>query len=567
MSYIPNSRSFKSRVLAAMLAAASLLAACGSDESSKDTRVATSASKPLSKNGAAEKSSNERSILGTNTPELTDVSDGVAYELGTRFRTTVDGRITAIRYWKAPSEVPSDCAGCARVSHTGKIWTADDANPTVLATAFFTDETSSGWQEARLVKPLYIQKDSVYIVSVEANSHYVATNHAFDTDFIAGPLVIPAGGGVYGPKGNKPAQSFRNTSYFRDIVFEPLTALTIFTNETPHLPDASDGAQACSGCPGKAYELGTRFVPAVDGEIIGIRYWRAPSETLLGSESTFDNEGRIWSEQGELLATVGFPYQWPRSGWHYAELATPLNVQAGKQYVVSVYSNSHYAITIAGLAASVGSDDVTAVVGGGVFGDPRRFPTNSWQNSNYFRDVLFRPAAGLVALGSRLPRATQNQSYSFNLEASGGLRPYTWRIASGQLPSGLTLRPDGLLAGTPNEVGATDVSFEVADARGATATTAPLTLQVVAGLGISSLPALPEGRLNQSYRIQLQAEGGLGGYTWNIARGDLNPGLSLTLDGQVTGRPRVPGTTSFTLRVTDRLGASAERTFSLTVLP
>lgn len=51
--------------------------------------------------------------------------------------------------------------------------------------------------------------------------------------------------------------------------------------------------------------------------------------------------------------------------------------------------------------------------------------------------------------------------------ASGGTTPYTW---SGQPPSGLTLRPSGLLLGAPTTTGTSTFTATVTDAAGATAT-------------------------------------------------------------------------------------------------
>src|SRR5262249_50097562 len=51
--------------------------------------------------------------------------------------------------------------------------------------------------------------------------------------------------------------------------------------------------------------------------------------------------------------------------------------------------------------------------------------------------------------------------------ASGGTPPYTW---AGQPPAGLTLRPSGLLLGSPTTIGTSTFTVTVTDAAGATAT-------------------------------------------------------------------------------------------------
>ena len=60
-----------------------------------------------------------------------------------------------------------------------------------------------------------------------------------------------------------------------------------------------------------------------------------------------------------------------------------------------------------------------------------------------------------------------NNFFSTTFQASGGTAPYTW---SGNPPAGLTLRPSGLLLGSPTATGTSTFSVTVTDAAGATAT-------------------------------------------------------------------------------------------------
>jgi hypothetical protein len=57
--------------------------------------------------------------------------------------------------------------------------------------------------------------------------------------------------------------------------------------------------------------------------------------------------------------------------------------------------------------------------------------------------------------------------FSTSFLAGGGTAPYTW---SGQVPGGLTLRPSGLLLGSPGLTGESTFTVTVTDAAGATAT-------------------------------------------------------------------------------------------------
>lgn len=65
------------------------------------------------------------------------------------------------------------------------------------------------------------------------------------------------------------------------------------------------------------------------------------------------------------------------------------------------------------------------------------------------------------------PQLDVGQNYSFTLGAAGGSAPYTWSIAQGTLPAGLTLNAD-VISGTPSVNIQTDTLVRVTDAGGAT---------------------------------------------------------------------------------------------------
>jgi hypothetical protein len=68
----------------------------------------------------------------------------------------------------------------------------------------------------------------------------------------------------------------------------------------------------------------------------------------------------------------------------------------------------------------------------------------------------------LVIATSMLPPAVTGREYSFNLRARGQPQPYSWRLASGQLPEGLQLDDDGEIFGTPLAPGTVTFIVKVA---------------------------------------------------------------------------------------------------------
>jgi hypothetical protein len=97
-----------------------------------------------------------------------------------------------------------------------------------------------------------------------------------------------------------------------------------------------------------------------------------------------------------------------------------------------------------------------------------------------FTIAVSAPAAAHVAITSAsLPTATASTAFSATLSASGGTQPYTWTLASGQLPSGMSLSAAGVISGTTSVTGTFPFTAEVIDETGISAT-ASLDLIVAA---------------------------------------------------------------------------------------
>ncbi|WP_435102361.1 putative Ig domain-containing protein [Halarchaeum sp. P4] len=154
--------------------------------------------------------------------------------------------------------------------------------------------------------------------------------------------------------------------------------------------------------------------------------------------------------------------------------------------------------------------------------------------------------------------------YSQSLAASGGTGPYTWSVASGTLPPGMTLSSGGTITGTPTAAGTYTFTARVTDSKGRTSTKT-FMLTVNAAPTITSTSPLSGGVQGVSYSQTLAVSGGTAPLSWTVASGSLPPGLSLTAGGTVTGTPSATGSYTFTARVTDAAGATASRTFTLTV--
>ncbi|MEZ0292716.1 MAG: DUF4082 domain-containing protein [Solirubrobacteraceae bacterium] len=448
------------------------------------------------------------SIWGpTATPSKpAETTDTVPIEVGTRFRSSTAGRISGIRFYKGSTNTGT---------HVGHLWSRTG---TLLATATFTNESASGWQEVRFGTPVDIAADTTYVGSY----HAPRGNYASNVDYFTlagvdnGPLRALAdgedagGNGVYayGASGSFPNATWRSENYWVDVVFEngtaapdttpptitgvtpargaaniatgvnvtaqfseALTATTVNTTSVV-LTDAAGAvvpaavgydagtrtatldptaalaggatyrvtvkggsagvkdlagnalatddtwtfttrAASSSGCPcsiwpgtavpqkaaettdNAAVEIGTRFRSDTDGFVTGIRFYK-------GATNTGTHTGHLWSNTGQLLATVTFTGE-SASGWQEASLGAPVAITANTLYVVSYHApNGNYATTDQQfLTAGVDNAPLHAIRNGdgggnGVYGygPSGTFPNGTYRSEGYWVDVAFDTNTG-----------------------------------------------------------------------------------------------------------------------------------------------------------------------------
>ena len=164
----------------------------------------------------APSSSSTYSLFTTSaTPAVTN-NAGTPIELGMLFTADRAGTISAIRFYKSAA-----CSG----PHVGNLWSSTGQ---LLATATFTSETASGWQQVNLAAPVVIVPDTVYVVSYHATGCYSATWGYFDVEVDTAPLhaVVNSarsanGVYMYGASSAFPQYSGDGANYWVDVVFTP----------------------------------------------------------------------------------------------------------------------------------------------------------------------------------------------------------------------------------------------------------------------------------------------------------------------------------------------------------
>ena len=151
----------------------------------------------------------------TVTPTILSDSDTSAVELGVKFQSSVDGYITALRFYKSTANTGT---------HVGNLWSPGG---TLLASVTFAGETASGWQEMALPTSVAITAGTTYVASYHTNvGHYSADSAYFTSAYDNPPLQAPSnsesgGNGVYlYGAGGFPNQTWNATNYWIDVVFE-----------------------------------------------------------------------------------------------------------------------------------------------------------------------------------------------------------------------------------------------------------------------------------------------------------------------------------------------------------
>lgn len=184
------------------------------------------------------------------------------------------------------------------------------------------------------------------------------------------------------------------------------------------------------------------------------------------------------------------------------------------------------------------------------------------RTSSVNRMLCVAPETVLALSTTSLPVVTARSSFSFPLSATGAPGPYRWTVVGGSLPRGVSLSQSGVLSGSSRN--ATTVNFTVSvTTNSCQSANQPLSLRVVTPLVVSTR-SMPRASLNSAYSTNFSATGGSGPYSWSLS-GALPPGLSLSSNGRISGTPTAGGTYSFSAVVTDALGFTATKGYSIKV--
>ena len=154
----------------------------------------------------------------TTTPTVVDNSDSATVELGVKFSVDTTGTVSGVRFFKSSNNTGT---------HTGSLWSSTG---TQLATATFTSESTSGWQQVHFATPVAVTAGTTYVASYLAPAgHYSSNSNYFANAYDNSPLHVPSsatagGNGVYKYGGGFPNSTYNSTNYWVDVVYSTGTA-------------------------------------------------------------------------------------------------------------------------------------------------------------------------------------------------------------------------------------------------------------------------------------------------------------------------------------------------------
>lgn len=208
-------------------ALAQLIGRLGSEKQSEAQRSATAKTNTYTSNPAklansplntatvmvAAVSSNDLMLWPSNpTPMTPNVADGKPIEVGLQFTVSAATKVRGIRFYKSLQNTGT---------HTASLWSATG---TRLAQITFTNETASGWQEARFTSPVAIAANKTYVVSYFCSKgNYPADRNYFATAKTSGILTgLATTNGVftYGSRSSFPRSNYLQTNYWVDVIVE-----------------------------------------------------------------------------------------------------------------------------------------------------------------------------------------------------------------------------------------------------------------------------------------------------------------------------------------------------------
>jgi hypothetical protein len=341
----------------------------------------------------------------TTVPSTTDVGADSPVELGVSFKSDTNGYVTGIRFYKSSANTGT---------HVGNLWSSGGA---LLASATFTGETASGWQQVTFTTPVAIVANTIYVASYHstvghysANWNYFATAGANNAPLhaLVSSSSTPDGRFAYGSGSSFPTGTHQAANYWVDVAFASTAAALQITT-----------AQLSGGFVSGSYSA---TLAAAGGS--------APYSWSLASGSLPNGitltSGGVLSGTPSLAGSFSFSVQVKDASSNTASRNFSINI-ASPSPSVAITSPASGAtvsgtLSVSGTASdSVSISSVQVSVDGGSYS--LASGTNTWSfslntdslsNGAHSLSAKTTDAAGISATSSTLPLTVNNGSTASN---------------------------------------------------------------------------------------------------------------------------------------------------------
>lgn len=266
---------------------------------------------------------------------------------------------------------------------------------------------------------------------------------------------------------------------------------------------------------------------------------------------------------GPLNAQVGASYSvgftWSGGAAPYASYSA-----SGLPAGLSLTATGSDSLTVSGTPTQAGSFTVNVQATDSSTGDGPFTKSESFTLAVAAPTLSMTPAAGNIDM-------PYGVATTVNFSASGGTPTYSYSIAAGSLPVGVSLSSAGVLSGTPTVPGLYTLSIRATDSSTGTGAPFQITQNYVIQVGTPTItidpPSLPDGTAGTAYSASFSASGGVAPYSYSLLAGSLPLGMSFSSAGTLSGTPRSDGNFSLTVRATDANGQNAAVVRTLRIDP
>ena len=207
---------------------------------------------------------------------------------------------------------------------------------------------------------------------------------------------------------------------------------------------------------------------------------------------------------------------------------------------------------ISGTPTESGSIEFAVQVGNSVGSDTR----------SYWLKVNPKPIPPTIA-DYTFPHGIVGTAYNRPVIMTAGDTPFTFSVANGSLPDGLTLSSTGYVIGTPTASGIFTFTIKVDNAAGSDSKEYTLVIDPKSVAPTITTASLPNGRVGVVYSQTLAATGDAPIF-WS-AEGTLPDGLALSSGGTISGTPTTAGTSIFTVKASNGVVPDAMKQLSITI--